>query len=255
MSAETCTQYLVNTIDDLRKPGVEGCRYICSPPLRDASNHEPLWDYVRRGVLESVSTDHCPFSDEQKARGLDELQPRAQRTAGDPAPAGEALGRGRRGRADHAERSSSTAPARRSRAASGSTNKGAIAPGKDADIAVFDPSAPRAYGVANSFMNVDYDLYEGETASGSVRHTYCRGTLVYDRGEIRTAPGHGRYVRARRSAVARAACSIDADRVLADLRELRRAERAGPTARAGSRGRRTGSTRASGCWASSGSCR
>ncbi len=72
--------------------------------------------------------------------------------------------------------------------------KGSIAPGKDADIAVFDPDAPRAYGVENSFMNVDYDLYEGETASGSVRHTYCRGTLVYDQGEIRTAPGHGRFV-------------------------------------------------------------
>jgi dihydropyrimidinase len=43
-------------------------------------------------------------------------------------------------------------------------------------------------------MNVDYDLYEGETASASVRHTYVRGTLVYDQGEIRTAPGHGRYV-------------------------------------------------------------
>ena len=66
---ETCTQYLVNTIDDLRRPGVEGCRYICSPPLRDASNHEPLWDYLRRGVLESVSTDHCPFNDEQKSAG------------------------------------------------------------------------------------------------------------------------------------------------------------------------------------------
>ncbi len=71
VSAETCTQYLVNTIDDLRRPGVEGCRYICSPPLRDAANHEPLWDYVRRGILESVSTDHCPFTNEQKARGLE----------------------------------------------------------------------------------------------------------------------------------------------------------------------------------------
>src|SRR3954447_20010188 len=66
VSAETCTQYLVNTIDDLRRPGVEGCRYICSPPLRDASNHEPLWDYIRRGILESISTDHCPFTDQQK---------------------------------------------------------------------------------------------------------------------------------------------------------------------------------------------
>src|SRR3954468_14750668 len=71
VSAETCTQYLVNTIDDLRRPGVEGVRYICSPPLRDASNHQALWDYVRRGVLESVSTDHCPFNYEQKSRGLE----------------------------------------------------------------------------------------------------------------------------------------------------------------------------------------
>ena len=43
-------------------------------------------------------------------------------------------------------------------------------------------------------MNVDYDLYEGETASASVRHTFSRGTLVYDRGEIKTEPGHGRFV-------------------------------------------------------------
>ncbi len=47
-------------------------------------------------------------------------------------------------------------------------------------------------------MNVDYDLYEGETASASVRHTFCRGTMVYDRGEILTAPG----TRALRQALA-----------------------------------------------------
>ena len=59
---------------------------------------------------------------------------------------------------------------------------------------MLDPAAPRDYGVANSFMNVDYDLYEGETASASVRHTFSRGTLVYDRGEIVSEPGHGRFV-------------------------------------------------------------
>jgi dihydropyrimidinase len=50
-------------------------------------------------------------------------------------------------------------------------------------------------------MNVDYDLYEGELASGSVRHTYCRGTMVYDRGTILTEPGHGRFVRRSSPAV------------------------------------------------------
>src|SRR3954465_11097049 len=193
VSAETCTQYLVNTIDDLRKPGVEGCRYICSPPLRDASNHEPLWDYVRRGVLESVSTDHCPFRDEQKARGLDDfslvpnglpvIQHRLAKLWDEGVVAGRITP------SQLGDRTSTTAPRR-----FGLHAKGAIAPGKDADIAVFDPSAPRPYSVGTSLMNVDYDLYDGEVASGSVRHTFCRGELVYDQGEIRTAPGHGRFV-------------------------------------------------------------
>jgi len=73
-------------------------------------------------------------------------------------------------------------------------DKGSLAPGKDADVVVLDPATPHPYGKATSFMNVDYDLYEGETASASVRHTFSRGTLVYDRGEIKTDPGHGRFV-------------------------------------------------------------
>ena len=45
-------------------------------------------------------------------------------------------------------------------------------------------------------MNVDYDLFEGERSTGSVRHTFCRGTMVYDRGEILHAAG-SRALRAR----------------------------------------------------------
>jgi dihydropyrimidinase len=200
VSAETCTQYLVNTIDDLRRPGVEGCRYICSPPLRDVSNREPLWDYVRRGILESVSTDHCPFTDEQKARGLDDFSlvpnglPAIQHRLSKLWDEGVVAGRITPSQL--VDRTSTTIARR-----FGLSDKGAIAPGKDADVVVFDPNAVRPYGLATSFMNVDYDLYEGELASGSVRHTYCRGTMVYDRGTILTEPGHGRFVRRSSPAV------------------------------------------------------
>ncbi|HTX31837.1 MAG TPA: dihydropyrimidinase [Solirubrobacteraceae bacterium] len=194
VTGETCFQYLVNDIDDLRRPGVEGCRYICSPPLRDAANHEPLWGYLKRGVLESVSTDHCPFTDEQKARGLENfslvpnglalIQYRLAKLWD------EGVKAGRLTRPELVARTSTTIAER-----FGLDAKGALLPGKDADIVVLDPDAPRDYGRANSFMNVDYDLYEGQTASASVRHTFSRGTLVYDRGKILTEPGHGRFVR------------------------------------------------------------
>jgi dihydropyrimidinase len=194
VSGETCVQYLINTIDDLRRPGVEGCRYICSPPLRDGVNHELLWAYVGRGVLESVSTDHCPFTDEQKARGLENfslvpnglalIQHRLTKLWDEGVVAGRIT------RSELVDRTATTVARR-----FGLQGKGALLPGKDADVVVLDPAAPRPYGRATSLMNVDYDLYEGETASASVRHTFCRGTLVYDRGEILTAPGHGRFVR------------------------------------------------------------
>ena len=144
-------------------------------------------------MLESVSTDHCPFNSEQKALGRDDFS---------KIPNGLAMIQHRLvklwdlgvagGRITPSELVdlTSTAIARRF----GLARKGSIAPGMDADLVVFDPSTPFEFSTRTSYMNVDYDLFEGQTSSGSVRHTFCRGELVYDRGEILTQPGHGRFV-------------------------------------------------------------
>ncbi|MGI8572335.1 MAG: amidohydrolase family protein, partial [Solirubrobacteraceae bacterium] len=141
----------------------------------------------------SISTDHCPFKDEQKARGLENfsLIPNGLALIQHRLPKlwDEGVMTGRITRPQLVERTSTTIARR-----FGLHEKGALEPGKDADVVVLDPAASRPYGVATSLMNVDYDLYEGETASASVRHTFSRGTLVYDRGEIQTEPGHGRFV-------------------------------------------------------------
>jgi dihydropyrimidinase len=199
---ETCLQYLTNTVHDLERPDFEGARYVCSPPLREAHNQDLLWAALKRGVLESVSTDHCPFNDEQKALGRNDFS---------KIPNGLAMIQHRlvklwdigveTGRITPSELVdlTSTAIARRF----GLDRKGGLAPGKDADIVVFDPATPFEFSTRTSHMNVDYDLFEGESSTGSVRHTFCRGTMVYDRGEILTQPGHGRYV--PRSLGARAA--------------------------------------------------
>ena len=193
VSGETCLQYLTNTVDDLERPDFEGARYVCSPPLREVHNQELLWTALRRGVLESISTDHCPFDSEQKALGRDDFS---------KIPNGMAMiqhrlvklwdigvGDGRITPSQLVDMTSTTIARR-----FGLARKGAIAPGMDADLVVFDPQTPFEFGTRTSHMAVDYDVFEGERSSGSVRHTFCRGELVYDRGEIRTEPGHGRYV-------------------------------------------------------------
>ena len=193
VSGETCLQYLTNTVEDLERPDFEGARYVCSPPLREQRNQELLWAALQRGVLESVSTDHCPFNSEQKALGRDDFS---------KIPNGLAMIQhrlvklwdlgveGGRITPSRLVDMTSTTIARRF----GLSRKGSIAPGFDADLVVFDPSTPFEFSTRTSYMNVDYDLFEGQSSTGSVRHTLCRGTMVYDRGEIVTEPGHGRFV-------------------------------------------------------------
>ena len=59
--AETCPQYLFLTADDLDKPGVDGAKWMCSPPPRRAADQEALWQALALGDLQTISSDHAPY--------------------------------------------------------------------------------------------------------------------------------------------------------------------------------------------------
>ncbi len=191
---ETCIQYLFNSVDDLRRPGFEGARYVCSPPLRDAANQPHLWDALRLDHLQIVSTDHCPFNDEQKRLGLGDFSkiPNGLAAIQHRLPMLWEHGvRAGRLSPNRVVEITSTAVARMF----GLERKGWIGAGADADIVVFDPARRHVFSCATSLMNVDYDIYEGREVAGSPRLTLSRGTVVWDDGRICTRPGHGQYVR------------------------------------------------------------
>ena len=68
--AETCIQYLVLSMED-QMPGKswDEAGFVFTPPLRERWNQQPLWEALQDGSLCVVSTDHCPFTMEQKALG------------------------------------------------------------------------------------------------------------------------------------------------------------------------------------------
>ena len=104
VSAETCLQYLTNTVEDLERPDFEGARYVCSPPLREAHNQELLWSgAAARRARERLDR---PLPVQQRAEGARarRLLEDPERPRDDPAPAREAVGPRRRRRADHAQR-------------------------------------------------------------------------------------------------------------------------------------------------------
>ena len=62
MFAETCPQYLFMTGKDLDKPGIEGAKWMCSPPPRTEADQEAIWQGLALGDLQLVSSDHAPYA-------------------------------------------------------------------------------------------------------------------------------------------------------------------------------------------------
>jgi dihydropyrimidinase len=72
--------------------------------------------------------------------------------------------------------------------------KGALVPGADADIVLWDPELSITATAENRHGNVDYTPYEGMTFEGGPAAVYVRGNLVYKDGEILGEHGSGRFV-------------------------------------------------------------
>ncbi len=193
--AETCPQYLYLSIDEhLDQPGIDGLRHICSPPLRHHENHDTLWKGLRRDELAVVSTDHCPFCDNEKLLGTDDFRVTPNGLGSiehrmDLIHAGVIAGEISVARWVE---TCSTTPAR---LFGMYPQKGVIAPGSDADIVVYDPTVTQILGTDTHHMNLDHSVWEGMEIPGQVRTVISRGSFVIDDRTYVGRAGHGQFLR------------------------------------------------------------
>ncbi|MEM7129970.1 MAG: dihydropyrimidinase [Chloroflexota bacterium] len=194
--AETCTQYLFRTKDDLDKPDFEGAKYVCSPPLREPEDSEALWQALSTGELSVLSTDHCPFNfAEQKVLGKDDFSKIPNGCPGieDRLMAfyEHGVNSGRISLNRFVELNA-TNPAK---FMGMYPQKGTIAIGSDADIVIWDPEAKHTISAATHHMNIDYNLYEGMEVRGKPEKVYSRGRLLVDGDDFLGEKGSGRFVK------------------------------------------------------------
>ncbi len=193
--AETCPQYLFLSLDDLGN-GFEGAKFVCSPPLRPKDHQEDLWAGLRTDALQLVATDHCPFDfhgQKELGRGDFRKIPNGLPAVEDRVDLlhdGGVVG-GRISRERWVE-IMSTAPARMFGMY---PKKGAIAPGSDADILVYDPNRRRTISAATHHMDVDYSIFEGREVQGASDVVMSRGTVLVRDGKWVGPAGHGRFLR------------------------------------------------------------
>jgi dihydropyrimidinase len=205
---ETCPQYLFFTIDHLRRP--DGAKWVCSPPMRSEKDNARLWLGLHDGTLQTIGTDHCPFF-------YDGTQP-IQYEGKPVAIPGKELGRddftkipnGLPGVQDrlpvmwtYGVRAGHITP--NQFVALNSTNparifglyprKGALLPGSDADIVIWDPEKRVQYGVAHSHQRTDYNLYEGWELVGYPEKVFLRGKLIVDGDQWLGRSGEGQFLK------------------------------------------------------------
>ncbi len=193
VTAETCPHYLFFTEADLERVGPYA---KVNPPLRQPADQAALWDGLADGSLMAVTTDHSPFTVEEKERARTDIW----RTP-PGAPGVEELVLGMmdaalKGRLsiEQAVRLISTNGAKRFGIY---PRKGVIAVGADADLVIYDPQATVTIHPDMLFSQArECDkLYEGMTFQGQIRRTMVNGRTVFVDGEITGKPGWGQFVR------------------------------------------------------------
>jgi dihydropyrimidinase len=194
--AETCPQYLLLTIDELRRPGFDGAKYVFTPPLREKENLPKLWDGLKSDHLQVVSTDHCPFCfADQKILGKNDF---TKIPNGGPGIENRlqlihhhGVNEGKLSLNRFVE-IVSTAPAR---IFGLFPKKGTLAAGSDADVVVWDPHAEHVISARTHHMRVDYSMFEGFRVKGNARQVFSRGELIVEQGKFLGKPGRGNYLR------------------------------------------------------------
>ena len=193
--AETCPHYL--TLDDTVYDGddFDVAKYVMTPPLRPVHHQDALWHGVRRGDLDVISTDHCPFClVGQKDAGIGDFSKIPNGVGGVEHRLVLLYDRGVRQGEISLERLVSITATTPAKLFGLYPQKGTLAIGSDADIVVFDPNGSTTISVESSPTQVDYSIYEGRVCAGKVHHVFSRGEQVVADGAVVGRPGHGRFL-------------------------------------------------------------
>jgi dihydropyrimidinase len=204
--AETCPHYLLLTADEVDKPGLEGAKWMCSPPLRQAADQDALWKALADGDLQVVSSDHAPYrfdasgklaagpapTFKQIANGLPGIEVRQ------PLLFDAAVTRARLGLERFVELTS-TNPAKLYGLY---PKKGALAVGSDADIVIWNAGRTMTLSAAMLHDRTGYTPYEGREVKGWPETVLSRGRIAVRDGKLHVAPGSGRFLPRRAGAAA-----------------------------------------------------
>ncbi len=184
LTVETCPHYLYFSAEDISDGDT---RFKCAPPIRENENRNRLWESLRDGVIDSIVSDHSPCPPDLKKVGDGDFHQSwggiSSLQLGLSIVWTEASNRGFR-----LQNIAEWMCRRPAELVGLHGRKGAIAPGYDADIVVWNPEA--SFSVEASSLHHRHRMtpYEGRTLFGKVEKTFLRGVKIFDNGVFVGSP-------------------------------------------------------------------
>jgi dihydropyrimidinase len=190
---ETRPLYLYFTKERFLKP--DGPLFVGQPPLRDRGDVEALWDGIANGSIDTIGTDHAPWTREQKMDSELDIFRLRPGVADLQTMLPVLYSEGVLGNKLTLERFVALTSTNAAKLMGLYPKKGTIAVGSDADLTLWDPAESKVLRREDLFSNAGFSLFEGKTITSWPRLTIRRGHVVYEDGRILAGTGSGRVPR------------------------------------------------------------
>src|SRR5688572_5602230 len=185
---ETLHQYANHTSDDYKLPN--GQMYHTYPSIKGAEDNLALWAGMANGTISTVATDEVCTTLAVKTQG-NKIDDTTGGNTGVEPRMGIVYTEGVVRRGFSLERFVNLTSANAARILGLYPQKGAIAPGSDADIAVIDPSVTKTLR-KEDLHESDYSPWDGWEIAGWPTMTIQHGKVVVENGQLTAAPSDGR---------------------------------------------------------------
>ncbi|MDO4340128.1 MAG: dihydropyrimidinase [Eubacteriales bacterium] len=182
--AETCPQYLLLEDSVYSRPGFEGAKFVCAPPIRKKKDQDCLWRALAEEQIQTVATDQCSFTMAQKELGREDFTKIPGGLPGVETRGTLLYTYGVRTGKITREQMCKLLSENAAKLYGVYPQKGVLLPGSDADIVVFDPEKESVISAETHACHTDNNPFEGFALHGGIDRVFLRGNLAVEDGKI-----------------------------------------------------------------------
>jgi len=182
--AETCPQYLLLEDSTYQGDFNETAPFVMSPPLRKEADQKAIWNAIATETIQTIGTDHCPFTLAQKEFGKDDFRKIPNGAGGVEHRLALLYTFGVLQNKISLNQFVNSTSTQAAKIFGLYPKKGVIQVGSDADLVIWNPKKEHIISTKTHQMNCDSDIYEGIQTIGEAKYVVTNGKVVVKKGEL-----------------------------------------------------------------------